>query len=130
VRALGQGARRGGGRGVRGSARAGPHHLELTTKRGSKYAAPGAGLALPLPQRALRVGNSSIRPLNPPAPFAPHPCRPPPPCSPWYVSFSYGRALQASALKAWSGAAANVAAAQAAFIERAAANGKAALAKA
>ncbi|KIZ04032.1 fructose-bisphosphate aldolase, class I [Monoraphidium neglectum] len=49
--------------------------------------------------------------------------------SPWYVSFSYGRALQASALKAWSGDAANAAAAQAVFIQRAEANSQAALAK-
>lgn len=55
---------------------------------------------------------------------------PSPPCSPWYLSFSYGRALQASALKAWSGAAANVAAAQAKLLERAEANSRAALAKA
>jgi fructose-bisphosphate aldolase class I len=45
------------------------------------------------------------------------------------VSFSYGRALQASALKAWSGDAANAAAAQAVFIQRAEANSQAALAK-
>ena len=44
---------------------------------------------------------------------------------PWGLSFSYGRALQASALSTWSGKAENVAAAQAAFIERAAANSKA-----
>jgi fructose-bisphosphate aldolase class I len=39
--------------------------------------------------------------------------------SPWPLSFSYGRALQASALKAWSGEAANVEAGQAAFLHRA-----------
>ncbi len=33
---------------------------------------------------------------------------------PWELSFSYGRALQAPALKAWGGEAANVEAAQAA----------------
>ena len=38
---------------------------------------------------------------------------------PWPLSFSYGRALQAAALKAWGGKAANVAAAQAAFLHRA-----------
>jgi len=38
---------------------------------------------------------------------------------PWPLSFSYGRALQASALKAWSGEAANVDAAQSAFLHRA-----------
>jgi fructose-bisphosphate aldolase class I len=37
---------------------------------------------------------------------------------PWPVSFSYGRALQAPSLKAWKGAAANVAAAQAALLHR------------
>ena len=38
---------------------------------------------------------------------------------PWPLSFSYGRALQASALAAWGGDAANVEAAQEAFLHRA-----------
>jgi fructose-bisphosphate aldolase class I len=38
---------------------------------------------------------------------------------PWPLSFSYGRALQASALAAWGGEPANVDAAQAAFLHRA-----------
>src|SRR2546429_8864358 len=38
---------------------------------------------------------------------------------PWELSFSYGRALQAPALKAWGGEAANVEAAQKAFYRRA-----------
>jgi fructose-bisphosphate aldolase, class I len=38
---------------------------------------------------------------------------------PWELSFSYGRALQAPALKAWKGDPANVAAAQQAFLLRA-----------
>ncbi|MDP7545796.1 MAG: fructose-bisphosphate aldolase, partial [Alphaproteobacteria bacterium] len=38
---------------------------------------------------------------------------------PWELSFSYGRALQASALQAWRGKADNVAAAQAALAHRA-----------
>ncbi len=42
---------------------------------------------------------------------------------PWEVSFSYGRALQQSALKAWGGEAANVAAAQAVYLHRARMNG-------
>ena len=37
---------------------------------------------------------------------------------PWPLSFSYGRALQAAPLKAWKGAASNVAAAQAALLHR------------
>ena len=37
---------------------------------------------------------------------------------PWPLSFSYGRALQQPSLKAWKGAPANVAAAQAAMIHR------------
>ncbi len=45
---------------------------------------------------------------------------------PWGLTFSYGRALQAAALKAWSGKAENVAAAQAAFTHRARMNGRAA----
>ena len=46
---------------------------------------------------------------------------------PWPLSFSYGRALQQPALKAWKGAAANVAAAQAALLHRARMNGLACL---
>jgi fructose-bisphosphate aldolase class I len=38
---------------------------------------------------------------------------------PWELSFSYGRALQAPALKAWAGEAANVPAGQAAYLHRA-----------
>lgn len=46
---------------------------------------------------------------------------------PWALSFSYGRALQAAPLKAWSGKAENVPAAQAAFAHRAKMNGLAQL---
>ena len=42
---------------------------------------------------------------------------------PWELSFSYGRALQAPALKAWVGEAANVPAAQQAYLHRARMNG-------
>ncbi len=42
---------------------------------------------------------------------------------PWELSFSYGRALQAPALKAWAGEAANVASGQAAYLHRAKMNG-------
>jgi len=42
---------------------------------------------------------------------------------PWALSFSYGRALQQSALKAWVGEPSNVAAAQHAFLHRAKMNG-------
>ena len=38
---------------------------------------------------------------------------------PWALSFSYGRALQQSALQTWGGDAANAEAAQAAFVHRA-----------
>ncbi len=48
---------------------------------------------------------------------------------PWPLSFSYGRALQQPALKAWKGAAANVAAAQAALAHRSKMNGLASLGK-
>ncbi len=41
----------------------------------------------------------------------------------WNLTFSYGRALQAAALKAWGGKPENVKAAQAAFAHRAAMNG-------
>ena len=44
---------------------------------------------------------------------------------PWKLSFSYGRALQQSALSAWKGDSANVAAGQQAFLERARANSQA-----
>ncbi|XP_076033869.1 fructose-bisphosphate aldolase-like [Oratosquilla oratoria] len=46
---------------------------------------------------------------------------------PWALTFSYGRALQASALKAWSGT--NVKAGQDELLKRAAANGAAAVGK-
>jgi fructose-bisphosphate aldolase, class I len=46
---------------------------------------------------------------------------------PWRLTFSYGRALQAAALKAWAGKAENVKAAQAAFAHRARMNGLATL---
>jgi len=42
---------------------------------------------------------------------------------PWQLSFSYGRALQAPALKAWVGSAENVEAAQRAYLHRARMNG-------
>ena len=45
---------------------------------------------------------------------------------PWKLSFSYGRALQAAALKAWGGKPENVAAGQRAFAHRARMNGLAA----
>jgi fructose-bisphosphate aldolase class I len=44
---------------------------------------------------------------------------------PWELSFSYGRALQAPAQKAWRGEARNVAAAQSAYLKRARLNGAA-----
>ncbi|MGB8276849.1 MAG: class I fructose-bisphosphate aldolase [Methylovirgula sp.] len=46
---------------------------------------------------------------------------------PWAVTFSYGRALQAAAQKAWAGRPENVPAAQAAFAHRARMNGLATL---
>ncbi len=48
---------------------------------------------------------------------------------PWQLSFSYGRALQAAALTAWSGKPENVAAGQRAFTHRALMNGAASLGK-
>lgn len=42
--------------------------------------------------------------------------------APWQLSFSFGRALQASALKAWAGKSENVSAAHAAFLHRARCN--------
>lgn len=48
---------------------------------------------------------------------------------PWALTFSYGRALQASVLKAWQGKDANLKGAQKVFFTRARANGLAALGK-
>ncbi|HJU32740.1 MAG TPA: class I fructose-bisphosphate aldolase [Hyphomicrobiaceae bacterium] len=48
---------------------------------------------------------------------------------PWKLTFSYGRALQAAPLKAWSGKSENVAAGQRAFAHRAKMNGVATLGK-
>jgi fructose-bisphosphate aldolase, class I len=42
---------------------------------------------------------------------------------PWQVSFSYGRALQAAALKAWQGQDANSGEGQKAYLHRARMNG-------
>uniref|UniRef100_A0A1I7X7G5 Fructose-bisphosphate aldolase n=1 Tax=Heterorhabditis bacteriophora TaxID=37862 RepID=A0A1I7X7G5_HETBA len=50
-------------------------------------------------------------------------------CKPWKLTFSYGRALQASVLKAWGGKDANVTAAQKTLLHRAKANGMAAMGK-
>jgi fructose-bisphosphate aldolase class I len=49
--------------------------------------------------------------------------------APWTLTFSYGRALQAAALKAWGGKPENVKAGQAAFSHRARMNGLAATGK-
>lgn len=43
-------------------------------------------------------------------------------CSPWSLSFSYGRALQHSVLKAWQGKPENVKSAQKTLLDRASAN--------
>jgi fructose-bisphosphate aldolase class I len=51
------------------------------------------------------------------------------PNRPWSLSFSYGRALQASCLDAWKGDKANVAKAQEVFVGRAKANSEAQLGK-
>ena len=48
---------------------------------------------------------------------------------PWALTFSYGRALQASVLKAWQGKPENVKAAQTTFMHRAKCNGLAQLGK-
>ena len=48
---------------------------------------------------------------------------------PWKLTYSYGRALQAAALKAWGGKSENVAASQRAFAHRAKMNGLASLGK-
>ena len=49
--------------------------------------------------------------------------------NPWAITFSYGRALQASVLAAWKGKKENVAAAQAELLKRAKANGDASVGK-
>jgi fructose-bisphosphate aldolase class I len=48
---------------------------------------------------------------------------------PWFLSFSFGRALQNSSIKAWGGQEANVAAGQEALLVRAKANSEAQLGK-
>ncbi|KAL4713632.1 hypothetical protein ACJJTC_002979 [Scirpophaga incertulas] len=48
---------------------------------------------------------------------------------PWALTFSYGRALQASVLRAWGGKADNVGAGQGELLKRAKANGQASLGK-
>ena len=51
------------------------------------------------------------------------------PNNPWSISFSYGRALQNSAIKAWKGKQDNWAEAQKKLMERAVANSEAQLGK-
>ena len=48
---------------------------------------------------------------------------------PWFLTFSFGRALQNSSIKAWGGHEENFAAGQAAFLVRAKANSEAQLGK-
>lgn len=48
---------------------------------------------------------------------------------PWALSFSYGRALQASVIQAWQGKAENITTAQEEFVKRSLANGTATLGK-
>lgn len=48
---------------------------------------------------------------------------------PWFLSFSFGRALQNSAIKAWGGKDENIKAGQEAFLARAKANSQAQLGK-
>jgi fructose-bisphosphate aldolase class I len=48
---------------------------------------------------------------------------------PWFLSFSFGRALQNSSIKAWGGQEANVVAGQEALLVRAKANSEAQLGK-
>jgi fructose-bisphosphate aldolase class I len=48
---------------------------------------------------------------------------------PWALTFSYGRALQASTIKTWAGKPENVGAAREVFIKRAKANSEAQLGK-
>ncbi|NP_001116978.1 fructose-bisphosphate aldolase [Strongylocentrotus purpuratus] len=48
---------------------------------------------------------------------------------PWALTFSFGRALQASVLQAWGGKAENIAKGQAALLQRSKANGEAAVGK-
>ena len=48
---------------------------------------------------------------------------------PWALTFSYGRALQASTIKAWAGKTENVVAAQAVLTKRALANSEAQVGK-
>lgn len=50
-------------------------------------------------------------------------------CKPWKLTFSYGRALQASVLQAWKGKPENVKAAQDVFLHRARCNGLASVGK-
>lgn len=74
-------------------------------------------------QAFLSGGQSEVEAtanLNEMAKHGPHP---------WKLSFSYGRALQDSALKAWQGKPENVAAAQQAFLKRAQMNSLATLGK-
>ena len=103
--------------GKKAANRAGPEVVAEATVRSLKppRAAGGAGHRLPLRRPVLarrpRLHLSLMNKLGP---------------LPWELTFSYGRALQDDALKAWGGSAANFAAGQKAFAKRARLNGLAA----
>ncbi len=94
---------------------AGAERVAEMTLRTLKRTVPGAVPGIVFLSGGLSETNATAF-LNEMNKSAPHP---------WEVSYSFGRALQASALQAWGGHSENVAAAQAAFAHRARCNGMA-----
>ena len=86
-----------------------PEEVAETTVRCFRSVVPAAvpGIVFLSGGQSDEVATANLNAMNK---MGPHP---------WELSFSYGRALQASALEAWAGDPANAEAAQAAFIHRA-----------
>ena len=98
------------------SAQAGPEEVAAATLQVFRRVVPAAvpGVVFLSGGQSEREASANLNALNALVASAP-----------WQLSFSYGRALQQSALKAWGGKAGNIAAGQAALRHRARMNGAA-----
>ncbi|MEA3202451.1 MAG: fructose-bisphosphate aldolase, class [Thermoplasmata archaeon] len=105
--------------GKEATGRAGPEEVARRTVAGLRDCIPPAvpGIVFLSGGQGPQEATEHLRLMNT---LGPHP---------WRLSFSYGRALQEPAMKAWSGKAGNVPAAQKAFQQVARANAAAALGK-
>jgi fructose-bisphosphate aldolase class I len=97
------------------STRAGVEEVAAATVKSLRRCVPGAvpGIVFLSGGQSEEEATAHLNAMNA---IGPHP---------WELSFSYGRALQQSCLKAWGGKPANVDAAQKAYFHRARMNGAA-----